>query len=69
MFQTKAETHILNSTIFLPKNGNIYDIMWENMVEPDRPQMTIQYGAGEMQFVCQIIKATIVKHNQIFNTY
>jgi len=40
MFQTKAETHILHSTIFLPKNGNAYDIMWENMVESDRPQMT-----------------------------
>jgi hypothetical protein len=39
MFQTKAETHILHSTIFLPKNSNAYDIMWENMVEPDRPQM------------------------------
>jgi len=69
MFQTKAETQISHSTTFLPKNGNAYDIMWENLVEPDRPQMTIQYGAEEMQFACQIIKATILKHNQIFNTY
>jgi len=39
------------------------------MVEPDRPQMTIEYGAGETQFAYQIIQATILKHNQIFNTY
>jgi len=39
------------------------------MVEPDRPQMTTEYGAGERQFACQIIQATILKHNQIFNTY
>jgi hypothetical protein len=43
--------------------------MWKYMVEPDKPQMTIEYGAREMQFACQIIKATIVKHNKIFNTY
>jgi hypothetical protein len=41
MFQTKDEIHTLHSTIFLPKNGNVYDIIWENIVEPDRPQMTI----------------------------
>jgi hypothetical protein len=27
-----------------------YDIMWKNMVEPDRPQMTIQYGTENVQF-------------------
>jgi len=24
-------------------------LMWENMVEPDRPQMTIYYGSEKMQ--------------------
>ena len=23
------------------KNGDIYEIMWKNMVDPDRPQMSI----------------------------
>ena len=27
------------------ENCAVYEIMWKNMVEPDRPQMTIQYGA------------------------
>jgi hypothetical protein len=29
-----------------PENRALYDIMWKNMVESDRPQMTIQCGAG-----------------------
>jgi hypothetical protein len=32
-------THFTCSNIFL--NHAIYEIMWKNMVEPDRPQMTI----------------------------
>jgi hypothetical protein len=27
--------------IFFPENRAVYEIMWKNMVEPDRPQMTI----------------------------
>jgi hypothetical protein len=27
------------------ENSAVYEIMWENVVEPDRPQMTTQYGA------------------------
>jgi hypothetical protein len=26
---------------FIPKNRAVYEIVWKNMVEPDRPQMTI----------------------------
>jgi len=26
---------------FFSENHAIYEIMWKNMVEPDRPQMTI----------------------------
>jgi hypothetical protein len=29
----------------LPENRAVYEIMSKNMVEPDRPQMTIYYGA------------------------
>jgi hypothetical protein len=44
MFQTrfveKIKTHILCSITFF-ENRAVYEIMWKNMVEPDRPQMTI----------------------------
>jgi len=29
---------------FLKKNREVYEIMWKNIVELDRPQMTILYG-------------------------
>jgi hypothetical protein len=28
-------------SITFSKNGAVYEIVWKNMVEPDRPQMTI----------------------------
>jgi len=44
MFQTnvvdKIKAQILCSITF-SENRAIYEIMWENMVEPDMPQMTI----------------------------
>jgi hypothetical protein len=36
----KIKTHILCSINF-STNGVVYEIMWKNMVEPDRSQMTI----------------------------
>jgi hypothetical protein len=36
---------ILCSITFLPKNRAVYEIMWKNTVQPDKPQMAIQYGA------------------------
>jgi hypothetical protein len=48
MFQTKVvekiKTHILFSVTF-PENRAVYEIMWKNMVQGNRPQMTIEYGA------------------------
>jgi len=45
IFQTKSvekiKTHILCSETFFPKNRAIYDVMWQNTVEADRPQMTM----------------------------
>jgi len=41
----KIKTHILCSIPFFSENCAIYEIMWENMVEPDGPQMTTEYGA------------------------
>jgi len=45
MFPTKVvqkvKTHILHSVTFFPENRAAYEIVWKNMVQPDRPQMTI----------------------------
>jgi hypothetical protein len=44
MFQTKVvekiKTSILCSITF-SENRAVYDIVWRNIVEPDRPQMTL----------------------------
>jgi len=52
MYQTKfvekMKTNILGSITSPPppkKNRAVYEIMWKNIVQPDRPQMTAQYGA------------------------
>jgi len=56
MFQTKfaekIKTHILCSRPFL-ENCAIGEIMWENIVEPNRPQMTIWH----MLIACWINEA------------
>jgi hypothetical protein len=41
----KIKTHILCSRTFSPENHSVYEIMWENVVEPQRSQMTIYYSA------------------------
>jgi hypothetical protein len=45
MFQTnvvgKIKTHILCSVIFFLEKCAIYETMWKNIVNPDRPQMTV----------------------------
>jgi hypothetical protein len=44
MFQTKVvenvKTHLLCPITF-PENPANYEITWKNIVQPDRPQMTI----------------------------
>ena len=47
MFQHKSciksqNTHFIVSTVTFSENRAVYQIMWKNMVETDRPQMTIQ---------------------------
>jgi len=39
---------------FSPKNPAVYEIMWQNTVQPDRQQMTI----WRMRITCWITKAT-----------
>jgi hypothetical protein len=49
----KIKTHILYFITFC-RNSAAYEIMWKNMVQPDRAQMTI----WRMRFACWITKAT-----------
>ena len=59
MFLTKVvhkiKTHISCSVISPPlPNRAVYEIMWKNIVQPDRPQITI----WRMRILCLITKAT-----------
>jgi hypothetical protein len=57
MFQKKVvqniKTHILCSITFY-ENRAVYEITWKNIVEADRPQMTI----WRMRITCWLPKAT-----------
>jgi len=50
MFQTKVLEKIkfklikFDNFFFGPQNGAVYEIIWKNMVESYRLQMTILYG-------------------------
>jgi len=33
-------THFISNNIFFSENRVVYEVMWENMEQPDRPQMT-----------------------------
>ena len=46
--------HILFSVAFFSENPAVYEIMWKNIVEPDRPQMKTWC----MRNACWIPKAT-----------
>jgi hypothetical protein len=39
-FVEKIKPNILNGITFFPENSAIYEIMLENMVQPERPKMT-----------------------------
>jgi hypothetical protein len=56
-FAEKIKTHILCSVIPPPlskKNCAVYEIIWENIVERGRPQMTVR----RMRIAYCILKAT-----------
>ena len=45
-------THFVFSNLFFFENRAVYEIMWENIVEPDRPQITMwhcQFRAGYLR--------------------
>jgi hypothetical protein len=50
----KIEKHILSSINFFFEDRAIRYLMWENNVQPDRPQMTI----WRMRIACRITKST-----------
>jgi hypothetical protein len=58
-FVEKIKTHILCLIFPPPGKRAVYEVMWKIMVQPDRPQMTILYGAENKQFACRITKARI----------
>jgi len=45
----KIKTHFMSNKpvplLTPPENRAAYEKMWENTVDQDRPQMTVQYGA------------------------
>jgi hypothetical protein len=49
-FEEKIKTHVLWSApfFFFFENCAVYEIMWKNIVEPDRPRMTV----CRMRIVC-----------------
>jgi len=67
MFQTKdvekIKTHIFCSITFFFGNRAVYEIMWKNTVQPDRPQMTI----WRMCTARWIIKATDTHSEYVLN--
>jgi len=56
MFQTYCteNQNILCFITFLPENCAIYEIIWKNIAERGRPQMTV----WRMRIACWITKAT-----------
>jgi len=61
MFQAevaeKIKTHFVFSNFFF-RNRAVYEIMWKDTVEPDRPQMTI----WRMRIACWVPKATYTQN-------
>jgi hypothetical protein len=48
------DTHFIVNNFFFSENLTVYEIMWENVEERGRPQMTIRH----MRIACWIPKAT-----------
>ena len=56
------EIHILCSKNIFRKSS-LYEIMWKNMVQIDRPQMTILYDTAKTRFACRIAEAGVGTHS------
>ena len=54
-FSERIKTHILHSITFFPEIHAGYEIMWKNMIDPDRPQTAINCGTEKMRLTCGVI--------------
>ena len=45
----------------LTENRAVYAIIWKNIVEPDRSQMTVWYEAENMRFACRVVVVKIAR--------
>jgi hypothetical protein len=50
----KIESHMLCSITLFKENRAVYEIMRKNIVQPDRPEVTVR----RMRIACWILKAT-----------
>ena len=49
---------MFNNISFFSKKHTVYELMSKNLVEPEGPQVTMQYGPCGLRVACWIIKAT-----------
>jgi len=54
VIRERLYAHPVYSVTFFPENGAVYEIMWKNIIEPGRPQMTI----WRMRIACWITNGT-----------
>jgi hypothetical protein len=57
------KSHILYIQYVFPDNRAVYEIMWKNMVPPERQEVTILLDAEKIRFACRISKARIHTHS------
>jgi len=48
--------------IYFFENRAVYEVMWKNLVQPDKPKITILYGAEKMGFACRVTKIRTDTH-------
>ena len=58
--------HFMFDNFFFPQNRAVYEIMWKNSVEPDRPQMTIKPRAWSLHALDQGYRHTLRICNTAF---
>jgi hypothetical protein len=53
----------------LPPNRAVYEIMWKNMIKPDRSQMEVWCGAEKMRLACWVLRKEYRHSLTICNTH
>jgi hypothetical protein len=63
-FVEKIKTHFMfNNNFFPQKNRTVYEIMWINTIQPDRPHI-IKYDAENMEIACRKTATIIQKYTR-----